>query len=449
MVSVAELLEKLNQATSTEERNWILLESRLARLPGDLATMVWAAAIPHFFDAAVLAALCPELADQASDLYGQLQTLEFVEEFVGHGHNIHELSRNILLDQLWKTDQERFLLYSRRMGDYFAGLDEVDAKIEMTYHRILADPNRWDYALDSVIVEWLNYRDLDKIEIALTRWQEHEQQQRLGRAGQLILQHYQGCVDYKKGNYADALVKLQQSVEAEEQFLAADHPQLAMHLQSLATVYGEQGRYKEAEPLFQRSLEIRERLLGVDHPDTATSLLSLANLYQAQGRYEAAEPLYRRSLEILEQGLGADHPDTANSLNNLALLYSSQGRYEAAEPLYRRSLEIYEQVLGADHPDTANSLNNLASLYQSQGRYEAAEPLYRRSLEIREQVLGADHPDTATSLNNLALLYKSQGRYEAAEPLYRRSLEIDEKVLEPSIPSRPPASTTWQYSTNP
>ncbi|MEB3117632.1 MAG: tetratricopeptide repeat protein, partial [Limnothrix sp.] len=389
MDSIADFLQKLQQASSVEERNWILLESRLAQLPGDLATMVWAAAIPHFFDAAVLAALCPELADQAQDLYGQLQNLEFVEEFVGHGHNVHELSRNILLDQLWKTDQERFLLYSRRAGDYFASIDETDAKIEMTYHRILADPNRWDYALDSVIVEWLNYRDLDKIEVALTRWQEHEQQQRLGRAGQLILQHYQGCVDYQKGNYADALVKLQQSTEAEEQFLAADHPQLAMHLQSLATVYEAQGRYKEAEPLCQRALAIREQVLGGDHPDTATSLGNLASLYESQGRYEAAEPLFRRSLDINERVLGADHPYTATSLGSLAGLYKSQGRYEAAEPLFRRSLEIRERVLGADHPYTANSLGNLASLYSSQGRYEAAEPLFRRSLGIWEQVLGA------------------------------------------------------------
>ena len=41
-----------------------------------------------------------------------------------------------------------------------------------------------------------------------------------------------------------------------------------------------QGRYADAEPLFKRSLAIREKALGPNHPDVALSLNNLASLYK-------------------------------------------------------------------------------------------------------------------------------------------------------------------------
>jgi tetratricopeptide (TPR) repeat protein len=141
-----------------------------------------------------------------------------------------------------------------------------------------------------------------------------------------------------------------------------------------------QGRYSEAIPLAQRALAILEKARGPDHPDVALSLNNLASLYVAQGRYADAEPLYKRSLAVKEKVFGPDHPDVATVLNNLAELYRAQGRYTDAEPLYKRSLAIREKTFGTNHPDIAQSLNNLALLYKAQGRYGDAEALYKRSL---------------------------------------------------------------------
>ena len=98
------------------------------------------------------------------------------------------------------------------------------------------------------------------------------------------------------------------------------------------------GKYADAIPLAQRALAIREKALGPNHPDVAMSLKNLASLYRNQGRYADAEPLYKRSLAIREKALGRDHPDIAQSLNNLAALYRRQGRYADAEPLYQRCI---------------------------------------------------------------------------------------------------------------
>ena len=52
------------------------------------------------------------------------------------------------------------------------------------------------------------------------------------------------------------------------------------------------GNYAEAEPLHQQSLAIKEKALGPEHPDVAVSLNNLASLYQSQGKYAEAEPLF-------------------------------------------------------------------------------------------------------------------------------------------------------------
>jgi hypothetical protein len=93
-----DLLAKLTAAKSDSERAWIVTQNLLDALPAKLSQIVWAAAIPHWFDEDVLAALRPELAAQASELYPQMQSLSFVEVFAERGYNIHELTRKLMLD---------------------------------------------------------------------------------------------------------------------------------------------------------------------------------------------------------------------------------------------------------------------------------------------------------------------------------------------------------------
>ncbi len=50
-------------------------------------------------------------------------------------------------------------------------------------------------------------------------------------------------------------------------------------------------QYGEAEPLYQRAIAINEKALGPEHPDLAIYLNNLATLYKEQGKYGEAEPL--------------------------------------------------------------------------------------------------------------------------------------------------------------
>ena len=142
-----------------------------------------------------------------------------------------------------------------------------------------------------------------------------------------------------------------------------------------------QGRYTEAISLAQRILAIREKSLGPNHPDVAISLNNLASLYQDQGRYADAEPLYKRSLAIREKSLGPNHPDVATSLNNLAAVpvpRSLCGRRAALSSDRWRSGEIPRSRSSR----CSDSAEQSCGAVRDQGRYADAEPLYKRSLAI-------------------------------------------------------------------
>jgi hypothetical protein len=93
---VAEFLKEL-EAMPESERPWAVTKLTLSGLPKDLQTVVWAMAKHDHFDAQTIALACPALADQSEKLYLQMQELCFVEEFPRCGHNIHELTRSLLL----------------------------------------------------------------------------------------------------------------------------------------------------------------------------------------------------------------------------------------------------------------------------------------------------------------------------------------------------------------
>ncbi len=53
----ADLLARLQAATSEEEKGWMLMEFSLNQLPPTVREAVWAAAIPHQFDRELLGTL--------------------------------------------------------------------------------------------------------------------------------------------------------------------------------------------------------------------------------------------------------------------------------------------------------------------------------------------------------------------------------------------------------
>ena len=153
---INDILQRLMAAQTEEERRWIATESLLESLPKEVKSALWAVAIPHWFNVEILAALCPELADRAEEIYRQLQTISCVEVFPERGHNVHELTRNQLLERLWKDSPERFRELSDRAAVYFAQTNRPENQIEWIYHLAVANPDRCINELSDLANAWQN-----------------------------------------------------------------------------------------------------------------------------------------------------------------------------------------------------------------------------------------------------------------------------------------------------
>ncbi|MFP5284424.1 MAG: tetratricopeptide repeat protein, partial [Thermoanaerobaculia bacterium] len=231
------------------------------------------------------------------------------------------------------------------------------------------------------------------------------------------------------GEYAAARPLYERALAIREKGLGSEHPDVAVALHNLSTVFKGLGDYEAARRHDERALRILEKALGPDHDDVAAILSSLGDLHTARGDLTTARRLLDRVLRIREKALGPEHPHLAFALNNLGALLIQQGDYAAAHPLFLRSLEILEKQHGPGHPDLAQPLNNLARIADVLGDLPAARARYERALEIRRQALGEDSPDVALSLANLAGVLTKQGDLPTANRLLEQALSLQERAL--------------------
>ncbi|HET6674086.1 MAG TPA: tetratricopeptide repeat protein, partial [Nitrospiraceae bacterium] len=80
--------------------------------------------------------------------------------------------------------------------------------------------------------------------------------------------------------------------------LGADHLDVALGLNNLATLHVSQGHYSQAAPLFRRSIAIRETQLGPDHGDVAKTLEEYAGLLRKTDQSADAVELEMRAKAI-------------------------------------------------------------------------------------------------------------------------------------------------------
>ena len=209
----------MSDLTALPEREQIVADatrSFLAVLPAELAETVRAAAIPHWFDAPLLAALLALPPEEAGRRYAALQEMPFVQAVGGRGHALHELTRRLLLDELWAERPADFRAWSRRAAESFDGQADADdtARIEAIYHWLAADPDRGADLVWTWDAEWNNTFRYNLVYALVQAGLEHDAAGRLaGRA--------KGWVYYSKGSLhslysenREALASLQTALEA-------------------------------------------------------------------------------------------------------------------------------------------------------------------------------------------------------------------------------------------
>jgi tetratricopeptide (TPR) repeat protein len=304
-----DFLKALQAATSEAERDWLTMAFSLETLPPGVQATVWAAAVPHWFDRRLLAALLE--TDLGLEEWKALLGLSFVELYPGRGHALHERSRTLLLDRLWRTDPDRFRALSRRAAAYSARQDIRDPnwRIEAIYHRLVAEPEAGTGDLINTGWEWQNppLFAYDQMQALARAAREHLDGGRLAERGAAWTLFWEAHLDTIYSRTTEAKAKLLQiRLDPEEDPYTAANCLKALgdvHL-SRSEIQAARHRVEQARAIYQAIEEpIGQadglRLLGLIALQEGKRAEARRCLEQALAQFEPLQEL-ERTAEFLE-----------------------------------------------------------------------------------------------------------------------------------------------------
>jgi tetratricopeptide (TPR) repeat protein len=249
-----------------------------------------------------------------------------------------------------------------------------------------------------------------------------------------------GVIKNRQGEYQEAIVFYEKSIEIEEKIIPLRHQNLANCYNNIGVVYQNMGDYSKALSSHEKALAIQQQSLPPNNPDLGGSYDNIGLVYENMGDYPKALSSHEKALAIRQQSLPPNHPDLAASYNNIGSLYGQMGEDAKAIPYFEKVLEISEKSLPPNHPDLAISYNNIGLVYANMGDYPKALSSHEKALAIRQQSLSPNHPDLATSYNNIGLVHYNMGDYSKARSFYERAVEIGQQ----SLPANHPNLQQWR-----
>ena len=151
---------------------------------------------------------------------------------------------------------------------------------------------------------------------------------------------------------------------------------------------------------------MHRQVLPVEHPDVAISLGTLASVYCALGNETKALELLRETLAIQTRVLHADHPSLATTMANTAIVLTTLRVFDEAHATGMAALAFRRRVLAPTHKDIAHSLGCLAYTYFHQGDVTNAIYMQAQCLRHLEEDISRPIPNLAAAKEKLAVMQR-------------------------------------------
>lgn len=414
-----DLLARLIAAKSSAERTWIITENLLNELPSDLASLVWSAAVTHWFTPEILVALRPELQLQIAELYSELLKLSFVEVFPDKGYNIHELTRKLMLEHLWKTNQEEFLLLSARAVDYFANDNKSEGQIEWLYHLVVVDfTNQGKEQLKNLVQAWKkNFRHAE-MEYLINALLEQVESNRVTVEAKAEIYYRAGNTKFSVYQNSEALSYYEQALASyreisdsvgEANMLAAQGDVLRFRKQSDEAMQ----RYEQALELYRKT----DDLLG-----EAKTLYAQGAFLQFCKQSDEAIKYYEKALELYRKK--EDLLGVADILKAKGDILHFLKRNEEAIQHYEQALKLYRKI--DDPVGEMDTLIGQGDVLHSLEQNHEAMQCYEQALEFYQKI---DEPlGKANTLHAIGIVLQSLKRKDEAMQQYEQALELYREI---------------------
>ena len=237
-----------------------------------------------------------------------------------------------------------------------------------------------------------------------------------------------------QGEYKEAIMFYEKSIEIEQRMHPVDHRNLANCYNNIGSSYSETSEYEKALQYFEKALLIKQQLHGPIHPSLGVSYHNIATMYDATGDYTKALTYFEKALSNREEFLPPNHPDLSSSYTNIGRIYFNIGQNSKALSSYEKALAIQQSSLPATHPSLGTSYNNMGTVYIKMNEYSKALSFFEKSLDIQQHLLPPDHPSFAFLYNNIGLVYDEMGECLKALCSYETAL----KIWQQSLPANHP-----------
>jgi len=180
------------------------------------------------------------------------------------------------------------------------------------------------------------------------------------------------------GELSDAERCLRRAIELNRSLSDPDEAGLLTCQRNLAGILHDQDKFDEARALYEQVLEGRLRLFGEQSRQVAMAVNALASLHGDQNRHDQALQFKRREIAIWSALLPADHPQLLLAKADAGEILRILKQLDEADVMLTSAVPAIEAKLGMGDPYAQRALEFLANLRQAQGKTDEAAAIVER-----------------------------------------------------------------------
>lgn len=405
------LLERLQAAQSDEERAWITLQFNLDTQSKAVHTAVQAAAVLHWFDREMLVYVLETPLAEAE--FSALVALPYVEIFPGRGWNVHEKTRDLLRDKLWREDRARYRKFSRRAAACCRKRNTTDPvwQTEAAYHALLAEERKAEQTFIDLGIELHNHFQFAALETMLRPVLNAVRVGRLSNRVAAWVKYRQARLDYMYSRNFDTNVVLLQelAVDSGDRLLAANC------IQALGDLYLSLSEFPKAHERYLEALSIYRS--NSNRADEANCIQGLGNVHlrllelpQARKRFLEAMRIYRD----IKQRVGE-----ANCIQGLGDVHEALFELPQAQERYLEALRTYRDI--GEHVGEANCIQSLGDVHAELSELPQARQRYQEALLIYRSI--GERIGEYNCISSMGLVAGDEGKLDEAQVYFADALQ--------------------------
>lgn len=202
------------------------------------------------------------------------------------------------------------------------------------------------------------------------------------------------------GKFEEALEKLRNVAECQNDLFGSNHPAIADTLYFIGECFLDQGMPTEARGQFVDCYNMRKNFFTVDQIHIAESMVDI--IRARNGQPERALAIYKNAMDVYKEYLPDDHVQIGRLRVYEGDSNAELHHFSIAVERYEQAQEIFNKVFkGECTIDSALVAVNIGKVLLRKCDYDSAKTSFTSALNIYQQILPDGHRKITSTLDDL------------------------------------------------